>query len=141
LVIVNEPDVWMVNLFDKSGRHMVDRGPTFNAHLPIFEDSSGAKTGVGELEFGKETEFFTKYNASRSPGAIISGRSSERYEVKIGGSTLVLWLDAQSKKPLRVSLIQGRGTQTMEYLSYEDNLKFDPSIFQPPAGITFQESK
>src|SRR5712691_13067681 len=50
LVIVNEPDVWMVNLFDKSGTHMVDTGPTFNAHLPIFEASSG----VAGFEFGRE---------------------------------------------------------------------------------------
>ena len=29
LLIVNEPDAWMINLFEKSGRHMVDPGPTF----------------------------------------------------------------------------------------------------------------
>jgi hypothetical protein len=36
LAITNEPDAWMVNLVTKSGKHMVDPGPKFNCHLPIF---------------------------------------------------------------------------------------------------------
>ena len=140
LVIVNEPDVWMINLFDKSGRHMVDPGPTFNAHLPIFEAAPGAKTKVAEVEFGRELEFFTKNKAKRSAGEAISGRPTERYEVTIGDTRFVLWTDTQLKKPLRVSCIQGNQTQTIEYLVYEE-LKFDPSLFQPPAGIAIQDSK
>src|SRR5882724_1033467 len=30
VMIINEPDVWMVNLLDKSAKHFVDTGPTFN---------------------------------------------------------------------------------------------------------------
>src|SRR5260370_15038215 len=37
LVVVSEPDVWIINLFDKSGKHIVDSGPTFEAELPIFD--------------------------------------------------------------------------------------------------------
>src|SRR6185369_10472300 len=36
LIIVNEPNVWMLNLADYSGRHMVDRHPPTNLRLPIF---------------------------------------------------------------------------------------------------------
>ncbi len=131
----------MINLFSRSGRHIVDPGPTFNAHLPIFEGSSRAKTRVAELEFGRELEFFAQNNARRLPGEVINGKPSERQELTLSDAKLVLWTDAQSKKPVRVRLIQGREIQTIEYLSYEDNLKFDPSLFQPPAGIAFQESK
>jgi hypothetical protein len=33
LIIVSEPDVWMINLFDHTGRHIVDPGPTYNVDL------------------------------------------------------------------------------------------------------------
>jgi hypothetical protein len=36
LFIVDEPDAWMINLYDKLARHVVDPGPTFNCKLPIF---------------------------------------------------------------------------------------------------------
>eukprot|EP01036_Dinobryon_divergens_P046222 gene46222-61811_t len=35
LTIVSEPDVWTVNLMDKTGKHVVDPGPNFVAHAPI----------------------------------------------------------------------------------------------------------
>ena len=35
LLIVNEPDTWMINLADKTARHIVDPGPTFNFRAPI----------------------------------------------------------------------------------------------------------
>jgi hypothetical protein len=35
LAVISEPDAWMINLFDKSAKHMVDHGPTLDVHLPI----------------------------------------------------------------------------------------------------------
>ena len=39
LVIINEPDAWLVNLESKSAQHMVDPGPTFNCRMPVFAPS------------------------------------------------------------------------------------------------------
>jgi hypothetical protein len=139
LVIVNEPDAWMINLFDKSGRHMVDPGPTFNARLPIFDAISGASAGVTALEFGRELEFFAKDNAKRSGIESIRGKPTDRYELTVDTSKLILWISTESKKPLRISLIHGDHTQTFEYVSYQDNLEFDPSLFWPPTGIAVVE--
>ena len=36
LLIVNEPNAWMVNLANKTAQQTLDPGPTFNCHLPIF---------------------------------------------------------------------------------------------------------
>jgi hypothetical protein len=56
-MIINEPDVWLVNLADNTARHVVDPGPTFNCRLPIFAtDEEMAKSKIGELEFGRELE-------------------------------------------------------------------------------------
>jgi hypothetical protein len=35
LIVVNEPDSWIVNVADRSGQHVVDEGPP-KVHLPLF---------------------------------------------------------------------------------------------------------
>jgi len=128
-MIINEPNVWMINLLDKSGKHEVDPGPSLDVHLPIFPDRS-VSTQLKDLEFGRELEFFTTKGAKGSEGEMINGRGTSRYELTIENSKIVLWTDVKSKKPLRVSLIEGAQIETIEYLSYDD-LAFNPSLFQP----------
>jgi hypothetical protein len=115
---------------------MVDTGPTFNAHLPIFNARPISTEKITELEFGRELEFFTKNNAKQN-----EANGTNRYEVTIDDRKLILWTGAESKKPLRVSLVHGDQTQTFEYVSYQDNLEFDPSLFRPPTGIAVAEPK
>lgn len=58
-LIINEPDAWLVNLADGTAKHIVDHGPTFNCRLPIFAlDEAMVKGKVGELEIGRELDFF-----------------------------------------------------------------------------------
>lgn len=141
LVIVNEPDAWLINLFDKTGRHIVDPGPTFNVHLPVFEQPADGDTKLNELEFGKEREFFAKNDAKRSEGEKIDSKATDRLEVLINDNRLVLWTDTKSKKPVRISLIQRTQKQTIAYVAYDDDLAFDPTLFQPPTGIAVTDSR
>jgi hypothetical protein len=68
-LVMNEPDVWMVNLADNTAKHLVDQGPTFNCKLPIFAfDPEMAKSKIGELEFGRELEFFRANGAKPVDG-------------------------------------------------------------------------
>jgi hypothetical protein len=140
LMIINEPDAWMINLFDKSGTHMIDPGPSLDVHLPIFTDTS-VKTRLKELEFGRELKFFAHEGAQGSAGEPIGGGATERYQLTIAGGKIVLWTDFKSKKPLKVSLVENAQSKTIEYLSYDDNLAFNPSLFQAPAGIAMQNAK
>jgi hypothetical protein len=67
-MVVNEPDAWLINLADGTAKHLLDPGPTFNCRLPIFaNDPEMMKTKIGELEFGRELDFF------RANGATIVG--------------------------------------------------------------------
>jgi hypothetical protein len=74
VMITNEPDAWMVNLETKSAQHMVDPGPTFNCHMPIFarlhsDLPEEEARQIGRLEFGFELEFFKSQGATGQPGA------------------------------------------------------------------------
>ncbi len=35
IVVVDEPKIWMANLYDKTGRLIIDPGPTYFAKAPI----------------------------------------------------------------------------------------------------------
>jgi hypothetical protein len=137
LVIINEPNIWVINLYNKTGRHIVDPGPSLNVHAPIFPSSGGTKTKLNELEFGQELEFFVKNGAKQSIGGIVKAKTTERYDLTVDGDQLVLWTDARSKIPVRVSLIAGYQTRTIEYVTYDGDLPFDDSLFKPPPGIVF----
>jgi hypothetical protein len=141
LIIIREPDAWMVNLSDKSGRHVIDSGPSLVVRLPIFDKQTGMKSKLNDLEFGMELDFFVRNNATHSVGVVIDGNATDRYEVVISDARLVLWTDAKSKKPVRVSLVDGNQSRTFQYVSYDDQLPFDQSLFQPPSGISIEEPK
>jgi hypothetical protein len=36
-MIINEPEIWMVNLLSKTAQHYVDSGPTFSCRMPMFQ--------------------------------------------------------------------------------------------------------
>jgi hypothetical protein len=139
-MIINEPDAWMINLFDKSGTHMVDPGPSLDVHLPIFTDTT-VKTRLKDLEFGRELKFFAHEGARGTAGEPISGGATERFQLTIANGKVVLWTDAKSRKPLKVSLVENAQSKTIVYLSYDDDLAFNPSLFQPPTGIAIQNAK
>ena len=133
LIIINEPDVWSINLYNQSVKHLVDPGPSFNVHLPVFRPGDSI-AGLKELELGRELSFFRKNHAARSQGGVIRSAATERYKMSAGAATVILWINVESKAPVRISLIHGGQIITLEYLAYED-LPFDASLFQPPPGI------
>jgi len=130
LFIINEPDVWSINLYDQSVKHMADPGPTFNVHIPVFRPEESI-AGFKELELGRELPFFRKNSAARSQGGVIGSAATDRYKMTVGAATAILWVNVKSKTPVRISLINGRQIVTFEYLAYED-LPFEASLFQPP---------
>lgn len=91
LMIINEPDVWMVNLLNRTARHFVDPGPTFNCHLAMFA-SGRAKSGSNgrdpllELEFGQEVAYFMGKRAAPKEGPVHEGKPSTLYAVEAGDS-------------------------------------------------------
>lgn len=134
LIVVHEPDAWMIDLGTKSGAHIVDPGPSFVVHDVIFTgDGDGA---LGKLEYGNELAFFTSHRARRSAGELIDGRPSIKFRLDIGPSRLTLWTNAKTSNPIRLSRERDGRVDTLQYTTYETNLPFDASLFQPPAGIT-----
>src|SRR5258708_6756961 len=78
--IMNEPDAWLVDLASSRGKHMVDPGPTFNCRMPIFAfDMSMVKGKIGELEYGRELEFFETNGAKQVDGPKLESFAANYY--------------------------------------------------------------
>src|SRR5712692_8286049 len=61
LVIVSEPDIWVINRVNMSGQHMVDRGPSLDFRAPIVPGAKSERWK--DLEFGCEEDFMKKAGA------------------------------------------------------------------------------
>lgn len=145
LMIINEPDVWMVNLLTKTARHFVDPGPTFNCHLAISageQTMSGAdvKDPLLELEFGRELAYFKGKGAAWKEGPVLQGKATTAYEVIVGDSQLFLFTTGAPERPWAVARQDGSGREIFWYGIYEQ-LPFDPKVFARPEGVKIEEVK
>lgn len=145
LMILNEPDAWMVNLLTKTAKHFVDTGPTFNCHLPIFrgeqiKSAADMKNPLLELEFGQELEYFKGKGAARKEGPILRDKPTTVYAVDIGDSQLFLFTTGTPERPWAVARRHGNANEIFWYGTYEQ-LPFDQKLFAKPEGVKIEEVK
>ncbi len=146
LMITNEPDSWIINLADKTGRHIVDPGPTFVVHSPIFwiPKSKGQPDPDKEfkdLEFGKEVQFFHDHGARELETREVDGKNCKATSLKSGSQEVTLLLDSSTGKPYQIDIMKdGKLDFSVRYLSHETNLPFQRSLFEPPDGVRMTEA-
>jgi len=139
LIIVNEPDAWIINLMTKTGIHDLDGGPTYIFHAPIvgFEGKSQAEFQafksllISKFEFGKEMEFLKTYKAKKL---------SDHYELIIDDYRIELFPKAGTEIPYRLKIFKGKSQISyLQYDEYKTDLPLDLSLFTPPPGIKISE--
>lgn len=147
LIITKEPDSWNVNLANKTAQHIVDPGPTFTARIPILwrpkpKGQPDPDQQLERFEFGNETRFFRQAAARDLGMRDVDGKQCKGYSVKIGAREIILLLDSQTDKPARIDITKdGKPEFSLNYISYETNLRFDPSLFELPPGLTVADAK
>jgi len=144
LMILNEPNAWMVNLLAKTGRHMVDPGPTFNCRLPMFrgdvKSPSDMKNPILELEFGQELGYFKGKGAAPKAGPLLRDKPTTVYVVGIGDSQFSLFTTGTPERPWAIARQHGNVKEIFWYDDYQQ-LPFDPKLFAKPEGVRIEEVK
>jgi hypothetical protein len=145
LMIINEPDWWMVNLFSKTARHGVDPGPTFNCRQVIFANGTPQSLDdeskqIMQLEFGRELEFFKGRGAIPNKGPVLQTKETTGYTVTVGTTTLALFTYGTPERPLAVSQ-QRNGKNDIYWYSGYGEMNFDPKLFAKPENVKIEESK
>jgi len=131
LVVVSEPDVWVVNRVNNSGQHMSDRGPNIDFHAPIITATKSEHWR--KLEFGCEEDFMKQANAKSEP---VEG-SLVRYNHEFEGIKAALFVNGK-QRPERLEIESSEARFVVKYLSYEDS-DFQADLFARPQGIRFSE--
>lgn len=145
LMILNEPDAWMVNLSTKIAQHLVDSGPTFSCHLPMFrgeqvKSPADLTNPLLELEFGRELEYFKGKRADPHKGPVLRDKPTTVYTVNLGDSQLFLFTMGTPERPWAVARQHGNLHEIYWYGVY-DQLPFDPKLFARPEGVEIEEAK
>ena len=145
LMIVNEPDAWMVNLATMTGQHMVDPGPTLNCRMPILggearELPEDEGKQVAGLEFGFELEFFKSNGATPQQGMVLQTKQTTLYRLQFGESIIALFTYGTPERPLAVGWTRGDKNEIFWYSGY-GQMDFDPKLFAKPEHVKIEEVK
>jgi hypothetical protein len=138
LIIISEPDSWMINLLDHSGRHIVDPGPTFIIHHNIL--GREAPKEFASFEFGKEITFMRTHKAVSLASREIDHQRCEASQFTHGAYRIVLYATSDTRVPFQLEVYKdGKLDFEVRYISYQTDLPFDANLFKPPPGITIIE--
>lgn len=140
VIVVAEPNIWMANLYNGTGQHIVDPGPTFFAKAPVFGTKLSSKL-IG-LEFGCENDFI----AANAPNPIrveaVSGTNYNVYRVEDGTDAIEILEKTGTTIPAFVRYYsQGSLGAVLRYDLYLTGLPNDPSLFVPPPNVQYKSSQ
>jgi len=141
LMIVNEPDYWLINRDTFTGQHGVDNGPTYNTIAPVLSKFAAIYSdSLRSFELCREKKFFENRKAQSLSKKTIDGVLCDSYELKFEDITLSLFLRVDNGNPKLVSVARnGETALTVYYDEYQSDMKPDFSLFRPPAGTTITE--
>ncbi len=149
LMVASEPDLWMINLLNKKGKHRIDKQPPQHFHIPLL----ALPGNPASLPEGAPSEFLTgfelgcelEYVKAHSGGAPprqeqLDGHTYDAYTATQGEHKIVLLIDPATGKPFSAtSLKSGKVITHVRYVDYDAGLEPDLSLFVPPKDVRFLE--
>jgi hypothetical protein len=140
LLIINAPDCWMCNLYEKKAKHLITTKDE-TVRLPIFPGRGPAANKLVTLEFGKEFEFFKQQHVAKTHAKDAKGQAIDQYSFPVSADlTVVFTVDPKTNKPQTISMKHKAEAMTLQYVTYE-SLPFQASMFKPPQGMPVEEMK
>jgi hypothetical protein len=132
LIIVAEPDIWIIDRNTSKGQHTVDPGPNYKIHFPMLASEQSDK--LRELEFGRELEFFHDNDARELPQQEIEGSLTKPLQLKVDDREVTLYARPDGT-PLLITVKAPDYDYSVRFLRYEPGRKLNKSLFQPPGDI------
>ena len=141
LMVTAEPDAWLINLYDHTGKHTVDPGPTFFSRDPVL-GVEGLSQKLIHLEFGCEAEYLAANAPKPDRTEEVDGLRFDVFRIVDGEQAIELLERPGSGIPAYARLYEGgKMTVAIHYDKYETGLTNDPKLFAPPPGISLEEVK
>ncbi len=139
IIVVDQPNVWSVDLKHQRARHNVNHGPVQEVHEPIC--GANGPLELAECEFGQEANFFRSEVTDSVPAQQLSGRNCKGRKRVVGDYRLILYTDSVTDFPVELHALKKDAIMfKVHYISYEVDIPFDPSLFRVPKNITCVEA-
>ncbi|MEK6210616.1 MAG: hypothetical protein AABM64_09675 [Pseudomonadota bacterium] len=136
LIIVDEPDIWIIDRNKGQGQHAIDPGPQYVVHFPIFPREQSEK--LKQLEFGSELRFFQDHGAKELASQTVDGIKCKVYRLEFDDREVTLFLKPDNL-PLQIEVQSASVKYAVRFLKYDPNQKPDMSLFKVPPGIKIIE--
>jgi hypothetical protein len=139
LIIVNEPNIWIVDRLTLQGTHSVNAGPDLTVHNPIL--GPDGPEDLFAFEFGHELEFLNRVGAPSIARKTVSGRHCDTREFEAKGYLVSVDIDAKKNTPIELRVHkEGKLKFTIQYSNYDTGLPFDSTLFNPPKHTVLSEA-
>jgi len=130
LTIVSMPDVWMINRYDGTIRHVKDQDPDGVFVAPVF--GRVEPQFLKEYQFGCELDFMLSHGVEPEPVHLDIG-DLELYNYRNGDHTVILMVDQDRQVPVISILYLGTEIKAyIEYLRYSLLPELDMKLFEAP---------
>ncbi len=136
LIIVAEPDIWIVDRNTNQGQHTLDPGPTFKIHFPLLASETSEK--LRQLEFGHELEFFQENGAKEMGSQEVDGLKCKLFRLETDDREATLFLKTDDT-PLQISVKSADYEYAVRFVRYDAQRKPDKSLFQLPPGVQLKK--
>jgi hypothetical protein len=136
VIVVAEPRIWMANLYDGTGKLIVDPGPTYFARAPIV--GTNLKGKLAGLEFACENDFIAANAPTPVRSEAVGTTRYDVYRIVDGADAVEILERPGSGKPSLIRYYrQGALAMVLRYDLYATDLPDDFALFIPPANIHY----
>ena len=140
LMIANEPDLWTIDLVNKTEQHRVDSEKPSHFRSPVF-GTPGSSAFLSSFEFGCELAFM-KENSVTPQTATIESRTLDTYRVTEGDQTIYLAVDTEQQKPVIAALEHGdKQVNVVKYVAYDTIANPNMQLFKVPSEVKVSDGK
>lgn len=133
-IIVNEPDVWIIEKNSKTAKHLLDQGPNYIYRQPIFSYKSVKSDFIRTIEFGCEKRWLIEAGAKKvTTGDKASGVLEALHYIE-GPEELILFLS--KGRPVQLEYYRkNKRLGGIKYLMYREFSSFKKGLFELPNDI------
>ena len=139
LILVSEPNIWIVNLTDRTGSHSIDPDPSGKIRAPIIPLTDVPPPFLS-LEYGCEAEFVAAYAPQAQSVRPWGDTLAELHVLRVAEHSLAILMDSRRKTPLLISYLRsGQPLLVIRYDDHRTGLKEREDLFRPPSSVKFKE--
>jgi hypothetical protein len=141
LAVISEPNIWMANLYDHTGRHIVDPNPAQTTEAQVFPDDR-ISPKILDLEFGCEAAYIAANAPKVDRSEAIDGVTLDIHRVTDGMEAVEILTKPGAMTPLFARYYRSdKLVWAIRYDLYDVAAAPDPDMFTAPKGVKYVETQ